>query len=932
MISRVTTSCIILLFLMVPALHAGNTGKIAGKVIDAKTKEPLVGANVIVVGTSLGAATDLQGQFSIINIPPNTYTIKASILGYDPVEVRGLQVNIDLTTRNDFELNETVVEQKEVIITAERPAIQKDLTATTAVVGGDQIAALPVTEVTQVLNLQAGYVAGSLRGGRSGEVAYWIDGVPVTDPYDGSQVVEINKSSVQELQLVSGAFNAEYGQAMSGVVNIATKEGGQKYTGTIGVYGGQYYTNDPDVFPGLTKFKPTTIRDIEGDVSGPLVGDNVSFFANLRSISFGGDLYGYNRFNPWNVGYTDPITQKYTISRDPTTGYGDSSLYPMNNSYRSYAQGKITWKIAPSLKLNTNFIYDYNKSKPYNRAFFYDPAGVGTNYSWSSTSITQLTHTLSANTFYTLGFSFFDKLYRYYLYDLPYAPAPDSSGDLWEVMEPSGVPMSTQHYVHPSLLTTPDTYSFFTGGTDNNIFRRRTITKVGKFDITSQVDQTNLVKFGVEYRKHNLLYDNVQLQPLATESDFNVQSSSPFIRTRIEPTSSIYHDYYDHAPTEISSYLQDKMEFKDLIVNIGIRFDYFDPDGVVLNDESDPDIYAPVKPENVNQTLAQRMTHWYHSASTKTQWSPRFGASFPITATGVVHFSYGHFFQIPSFELLYQNPGFKLNQGTGPVGIVGNSDLSPEQTVSGEIGIQQQITQDVNVDLTAYMRDIRNLAGTRADQIIIFGGSATYNKFVNSDFGTVKGIVLTMTKRFGGGFSSTLDYTYQVASGSASDPSQAENAIAGGNLPEVELTPLNWDQRHTLNVTAAYDSKKWGMSFIGQYGSGTPYTPRLSTDITTLLINSGTKPSFFNLDMRAFYNIPVDVLHLVLYARVFNLLDIRNELNVFDDTGRAGFTTDEAAALKLHPAQVINSIDQFYTQPTNFSEPRRIEIGMNLEF
>jgi len=927
MISRVTILCVILFIAIQPSLYAGNTGKIAGKVIDAKTKEPLVGANVIVLGTSLGAATDLQGQFSIINIPPNTYTIKASILGYDPVEVRGLQVNIDLTTRNDFELNETVMEQKEVVITAERPAIQKDLTATTAVVGGDQIAALPVTEVTQVLNLQAGYVAGSLRGGRSGEVAYWIDGVPVTDPYDGSQVVEVNKSSVQELQLVSGAFNAEYGQAMSGVVNIATKEGGQKYTGTIGVYGGEYYTNDPNVFPGLTRFTPTTIRDVEGDISGPIAGDNLSFFANLRSINFGGDLYGYNRFNPWNVGYTDPITSKYHISRDSSSGFGDNSLYPMNNSYRAYGSGKITWKIAPSLKLNANYIYDYNKSKPYNRMYLYDPAGVGTNYSYSSTLITQLTHTLSANTFYTLGFSFFDKLYRYYLYDLQYEPAPDGSGDMWEVVQPGA-----DRYVHPTLLTTPDLYSFFTGGTDNDNFRRRTITKVGKFDITSQIDQTNLIKFGFEYRKHNLLFDNVQLQPIASESDFNVQTSDPFIRTRIEPTSSIYHDYYDHSPTEISSYIQDKMEFKDLIVNIGLRFDYFDPDGVVLNDESDPDIYAPVKPENVNQTLQQRLNHWYHQASKKTQVSPRFGASFPITSTGVVHFSYGHFFQIPAFELLYQNPGFKLSQGTGNVGIVGNSDLAPEQTVSGEIGIQQQISQDVNVDLTAYMRDIRNLAGTRADQIIIFGGSASYNKFVNSDFGTVKGIVLTVTKRFAGGLSSTLDYTYQVARGSASDPSQAQNAIAAGNLPEVELTPLNWDQRHTLNVTAAYDSKIWGVSFIGQYGSGTPYTPRLSTDITTLLVNSETKPSFFNLDMRAFYNIPVDVLHLVLYARVFNILDIRNELNVFNDTGRSGFTTDEATALKLNPKQYVNSVDQYYTQPTNYSEPRRIEIGMNLEF
>src|SRR5271169_1113261 len=194
-------SFLLIIFLFANLLYAGNTGKISGKVIDAKTKEALVGVNVIVTGTSLGAATDINGEYSIIDISPNTYTVLASILGYDPVAMQEVHVSIDLTTKIDFELNETVVEQKEVVITAERPAIQKDLTSKTAIVTQEEIAALPVTEVSQVLNLQAGFVAGSLRGGRSGEVAYWIDGVPVTDVYDGSQIVEVNKNSVQELQL-----------------------------------------------------------------------------------------------------------------------------------------------------------------------------------------------------------------------------------------------------------------------------------------------------------------------------------------------------------------------------------------------------------------------------------------------------------------------------------------------------------------------------------------------------------------------------------------------------------------------------------------------------------------------------------------------------------------------------------------------------------
>jgi hypothetical protein len=227
----------------VPISFAGNTGKIAGKVIDARTKEPLVGVNVTIPGTSSGAATNIEGEYTILNLSPNTYTLRVSLLGYNPVTVNNIKVSIDLTTRQEFELSETVVEQKEVVITAERPIIQKDMTATTAVVGKDLISELAVTEVRDVIRLQAGMAVSSdgqlhLRGGRSGQIAYQIDGVNVTDAYDNSNTIDVGANVVQELQVVSGAFNAEYGQAMSGLVNIVTKDGGDKLSGAFTAYAG----------------------------------------------------------------------------------------------------------------------------------------------------------------------------------------------------------------------------------------------------------------------------------------------------------------------------------------------------------------------------------------------------------------------------------------------------------------------------------------------------------------------------------------------------------------------------------------------------------------------------------------------------------------------------------------------------------------------
>ncbi|MEK6571768.1 MAG: carboxypeptidase-like regulatory domain-containing protein, partial [Bacteroidota bacterium] len=265
---RKVSTTFLLLFFSTTVL-AGNTGKLAGRVIDSATKEPLIGANVVVVGTTLGASADLDGKYAILNVPPGIHTLRASAVGYGPREVQNVRVSIDLTTEINFELGEVAVQAEAVIVTAERPLVQKDLTANTAVINTEDLRALPVTEFSQVLSLQAGFVAGSLRGGRQGEVAYWIDGVPVTDVYDGSQVVEVNKNLIEEVQLVSGAFNAEYGQAMSGIVNIATKEGGRQFTGGIGVYGGDYVSKHTDIFPGVDRVKPTAIRNAEFNLGGP---------------------------------------------------------------------------------------------------------------------------------------------------------------------------------------------------------------------------------------------------------------------------------------------------------------------------------------------------------------------------------------------------------------------------------------------------------------------------------------------------------------------------------------------------------------------------------------------------------------------------------------------------------------------------------------
>ncbi len=1000
----------LLIFILIGSLlYGGTTGKIAGRVTDAQSGDPLPFANVLIENTTMGAAADMNGNYVILRVPPGVYTLRATMVGYQTQRFENVRVSIDLTTTINFQMGSEVLAGQEVTVVAERAMVTKDLTATTAVMNSDEIAALPVTEVNEAIALQAGLVTDAggglhVRGGRSGEISYWIDGVPVTDVYDGGTVVEVNKDMVQELQVVSGAFNAEYGQAMSGIVNIATKSGSNDFGGNVTTYFGDNFSNHTRQFMNIDDFNPLEIRDFEGSLHGAIIKDKLFYFVNARHIYFDGWQDGQRRFRPHSVtmdlydipnqfmqllapeymdsavpgsqpgtssfryflgtneiidsvltvynmpaeklNHADPDSAAYYYNeyynrlrsnhKDPR---GDGKYVPMNWNRKLYTQGKIIFKPKPAFTLSYNFIYDNVDYQDYQRDYKYNPDGSLKHFRTGTTHIVKITHMVTSNTFYEIGLSHFTKNYKHYVYEDKFDP----------------------RYIHPDL-SIQDPNSFKTGGTDNSWFHRRTQTSLAKFDLTSQVTTNHQVKAGVEMRLHDVKQRDITLRPDSTQTGLNYMFDSPFINPQVLSDETIYASRYHHKPVEFSAYIQDKMEFKQMIVNLGIRFDYFEPDGKVLADETDPSIYNPIRPENRYRdwgtdgkpnthdpdgsegngiwekdyepavTLADRLEYWYKDATPKYKFSPRIGVSFPITDRGVIHFSYGHFFQIPRFERLYQNPDFELGSGTGNVGIIGNADLKPEQTISGEIGLQQQLSDNISLNVTGYFRDIRDLTGTRADEIVLYGGFAKYSKLVNSDFGFIRGLIVALNKRFSGGFSASIDYTLQVAKGSNSDPEQARNAISGGALPEVQLTPLDWDQKHTVNATASYATQTWGASLIGQWGSGLPYTPRRSEDISTLLTNSQRKPVYYNVDLRAYKDLTFGPGTFTLFLRVFNLFDRLNEINVYDDTGRADFTLDELRARALNRPETVNSLDEWFTNATHFSEPRRVEFGLTYRF
>ena len=929
------------LFIVGSFVYAGTTGKIAGRITDPNTGEPLPFVNIIVMGTSYGAASDLDGYYTILNVPPGTYSVKASAIGYNSVTYENIRVSIDLTTNLDFQLTDTSIELgEEVVIVATRPLIQKDLTASTAIVGDDLIEELPVTEISDVLALQAGIVVSQdgslhLRGGRSGQVTYQIDGVPVTDSYDGGSVVNVNSDAVQELQVISGAFNAEYGQALSGVVNIVTKDGSNDFKGRLSSYVGDYVSSQDDVFWNVDDFSPTAIRNFEGSLSGPILRDKLFFYANLRYLYNDGYVYGRRTYNTDDIALEVPNSggTQFFITQN-----GDNEFVPMNWRESYFAQGKLSYNLFPGFKISYNYLFDKLDYEIYNQDTYdsfnrLTPDNNLNRFEESVSHIFAINHAISGSSFYTLNLSYFFNDFRMWLFD-----------DIY-----TGDPNRPTNYVDNDIRQRPP-HNFAVGGTNDQRFIRNTGTYLAKLDFTSQLTQEINVQFGGEFKRHQVYFHDVTLAPATDE---NGQRVTPY-NVVAPPLTSLDNDQYTRNPLEGAAYIQSKFEAFSLIFNLGVRFDVFDPDGRVLADPTDPNIVNPLKPDNrfndlngngvldeeqgeTLKTVSDREQYWWEDASVKTQVSPRVGLAFPISDKGVIHFSYGHFFQLPRYQFLYENPEFEIADGSGNVGTIGNADLNPQQTVKGEIGLQQQIGDDMAIDLTMFFEDFRDLSGTQNAEILVFGGDKTYSKYINSDFGSSKGFIVKFTKRFSEGLATNIDYTFSVTEGNASNPADARDAINGGALPETFIAPLNWDQTHTLNLSVAYSQPgNYGISIIGNFFTGQPFTPGVNknTRVTQNAFprNSDDKPSIFNIDLRVFKDILVGDLRFSIFAKVFNLLDSENPLNVNTDSGDPFFNFTKLEAEKINPTLFNNTLDEFYTNPFFFSEPRRVELGMSVNF
>lgn len=862
-------------------VHAQTTGKISGTVVDSEGI-PLPGVNIVIEGEMKGNASDGDGKYFILNVRPGTYTLVASMIGFQTVRITDVRVQVDRTATIDFVMQDEVFEGEEITVVANRKLITKDQTSASSKVGGDEILNLPVKDFTETVSVQAGVSKsenGSLhiRGGRSSEIKYYVDGVAVSNPFSNALATPVENSAVQEVEVISGTYNAEYGQANSGIINIVTRDGGNDFSGTFIGTIGTYNTGSNPEFFGIEEGSYFGEQSYETSFSGPIVKDKLTFFTNVKYTDFDGWLYGQNVFQPSDSSdFSSNNSANWMIEST-----GDSSFVPMNSSEGLTTMGKLKYRISRNINVSYSLTRSNSKANFYRHQYRLNPEFLPTQRSTSYNHLVVLNHVLDDRTFYNLRLTAYSTAFTQYKYEDPFD---------------EGYKFIDGRNNQPANV-------FNTGGVDNYYLDRNSNTYALRFDITRQFGNEHLVKAGIEYRYNELNFEEFFIQARRVDN----------LERTIPPLSSRLHNKYSKTPIEMAAFIQDKIEISDLIVNVGLRFDYFDAQSVVPVDLRDP-----------SNTSGLPEDQAFVATDVKWQISPRIGFAFPISENSVIHASYGQFFQIPEYARLYENPEFEV-QSSNFTQFIGNANLDAQRSNTYEIGLQQQLSEYIGIDLTAYYRDIRELVGTTLYEARVGGDS--WGRYENTDFGRVRGITFSTDIRTNLGLVGSVNYTFQSVRGNASDPKQAFFNAQSNNETTRQLLPLTWDQRHNISGSLTYLRDSFTAGLIGTFHTGYPFTPEdEQRNEITVLRNQSRYRAEFIMDLRMGYRLVVNGVTGQLFMTAENLLNFsRNDRDpkIFDT---------EIEAHNANGFDRINDLVDFRTNPLRQPAPRLIKLGFQLNF
>jgi len=968
--------------LVAGSVWSAVTSRITGVVTNGETNQPIPGATVSVVGTTLGAVSDENGKYTILNVPVDVYTLRFSSIGYRTLEVSNVSVSAELASFQDHTLEPATEALNEVIkVVAETPMIIKDKVSSISVIKRDELLAMPTRGFEEVVGIQTGVVRVKpnlgprglrgqrestnapeldVRGGRPSEVAYYVDGYSQQDPLSGNSTANISNNAIKEVSVIAGGFPVEYGHVSSGIVNVVTNSGGSDYHGNAEVVTDNWADGG---------FKRTYDQNFYTfDLSGPIPGVKKAFFFGSVERRYEGDR------------------APSAVTEDVLPG--KPARLPGNSLDGWSYQGKLDYKLTNNVQLALSGNGSIDKWREYLHSYLYNIAHTPYYEDENLGLNAKLTHTLNAKTFYTVSGSYFsterfrgDGVHR---------------KDIWAYGRPSGNPANDNetlfrlwdNYKIDSLgnqIITPTDYitdtvdgvvrTFIGPGDESHVYddylKRKSAYWGFKGQITSEVTSEHTIKGGFEFNRHTLrFYEHffpVNVWNGVSGNGFQDANRYGYDMFGNESDGEGWENSTKH-PIDLAVYLQDRLEYQGLIVTGGLRFDYFDYKALRLRN---PDL--PLDPDSLQfdtistndnfiQTLEKEDTE---GSKAFTRVSPRLGIAFPLTDKTQMRLSFGQFFQRPELQNLYVGYDFldyKIRTGGYYVSF-GNPNLEPPKTTAYEIGLSHQLGENTAFDMNAFYKDVSHLVEVYTQPSL----PRSFTTYRNSDYGTIKGLEFELKTRRTNQITLDVKYTLSFANGTGSYAnSQGNVAWVNANAPR-QTAPLDFNQTHKFvgifdlrygknegpKLGESYILQNFGINVIVQAASGLPYTPIQITNEATIAAfapvpldtrNSETGPWTMFVDLKVERGINVGKFTLSPYLWIKNLLDRDNAIQVWDGSGRPNSTgwleTPEGQQFAAAHSQVDDvsglngeqkyEIAQF--QPQNYANPRMVYFGMRASF
>ena len=969
-------SIALFLFFAISGSALAQYGKISGQVTDRETKEPLIGANVMLEGTALGTSTDVDGKYSILNVPAGAYNIRTTYIGYQPTTVSNVSVLAGLTRELNVQLSSTAVQLNAIEIVAQRPLIEKTSTNASRVTTTDEIKNLPVRGVQGYFSLQPGVVVQNgiayIRGSRQDEVGYAIEGASVKDVIGNTNrgleglvsgnavnpgaLVTTIPEALQEVVVQAGGYGAELGGSNAGMVSQTFKTGGSKLNVTL-----QGETDNFGNYPGKKAFGTysTGYSDYVATVGLPIVPEKIKLF-----------IAGENNFvrdrDPsfWsgaNLGYAFDNGQGGGTKGDSAllSWPGGNVLGRMNNRYTT--NGTLLFDFLP---LQVRLGGAFTSSKNLNNNLIFEYLDLARNPVTDNSNLLlngKVTYFLTPKTFAEVNVNYLDQ--RQITFD------PNFGENLWQYTDSISAAEHGWQYV--TLTQGPSNYNFagfpfLRPGADLTAFTKDLNNHIGgSVALTSQMDN-HALSLGGSYEYWSISHYGIGTGAITGSfvgstnpstnygpslygtllTDPNV-SRDPSRLATILRSSFVVNNYgFDEFGNPLSSgldgpkhpyfaaaYVQDRIEMNDLNINAGLRYDamFFDD-------------WTFASPLDLGYDPNNYLISTPGKGKTYSYLEPRLGLAFPASDKTVFHLQYGKFVQAPPLYTLQGSRALAvlIFQGAfyfqNPIGY----NIEPERSTQYEIGFSQQFTDNAAFDVTGFYK---NTEGQLQIQYFPQPASSTvpsYYAYANGDFQNVSGLEFSIHVRRTNRFMAEVNYTLQDARGTNSfaNSGAALANVAGNSIKPSMVVPTDFAETHRGSVSVDYRWDKGdggpilerlGLNLLFTFNSGHPFTLATGSggqqgpDLGSILndndartrfplepVNASTTPWVYQLDLRIDKTFSLPMVDLNIYLYVQNLLNTQNVINVYYRTGNA--YDDGWLSDPTASGKTVQSFGQLYQQ------------------